>query len=196
MLQNTNPYTTSRLVLLAFGAACLFEAGCTRTSQEESRMRTEPVAKSGFETPEPPSATPGIVQAVRPTPRPAEATTGEQGAGEEGAGEKGAGEKGTGDKGTGEKGAGEPRAPTAICQGICQRTKALGCGSVAECLSACAKVNDGSICAEEMSAFMDCALTHPAKHWECTDNGVAAIRNGYCDTQQLAFIRCAQATVR
>jgi hypothetical protein len=82
------------------------------------------------------------------------------------------------------------------CPQICERTVTLGCGPRNECMTACAQVNDGSICAAEMSAFMGCALEHPTEHWECADNGVAAIRDGYCDQQQLAVLTCFRSSVR
>lgn len=79
------------------------------------------------------------------------------------------------------------------CAEVCDRTMKLGCGPRATCLEACSAANDGSICGDEMNAFMDCALTHPASHWECSENGVAAIRQGYCDREQQSFMHCFTA---
>jgi hypothetical protein len=79
------------------------------------------------------------------------------------------------------------------CTEVCDRTTKLGCGARQACLDDCAQANDGSVCGAQMSAFMACALTHPVEHWECTESGVAALRQGYCDTEQQTFVGCFQA---
>jgi hypothetical protein len=91
-----------------------------------------------------------------------------------------------------------PAAPTpgttAVCTEVCDRTEKLNCGPLEVCMAACAAANDGSVCPKEMSTFMMCALKHPAEHWECSDQGVAAIRDGYCDREQEAFMSCVMKT--
>lgn len=84
-------------------------------------------------------------------------------------------------------------APSARCDQVCERTLKLKCGAREPCLEACSAANDGSICGAEMNAFMDCALAHPVEHWECSENGVAAIRQDYCDREQQGFMHCFTA---
>jgi hypothetical protein len=84
-------------------------------------------------------------------------------------------------------------APDARCTDICEHTVKLACGSRQACMDACAEANDGSICDHEMRAFVTCSLTHPVAHWECTENGVAAIKQGFCDGEQQDFVRCFEA---
>lgn len=61
-------------------------------------------------------------------------------------------------------------------------------------MAACAAANDGAVCPAEMSKLMTCALKHPAERWECSDEGVASIRDGYCDKEQEAFMNCVMKT--
>jgi hypothetical protein len=79
----------------------------------------------------------------------------------------------------------------AVCTQVCDRTEKLHCGPLEACMAACAAASDGSVCPAEMSKLMSCALKQPAEHWECSDEGVAAIRDGYCDKEQEAFMSCA-----
>ena len=46
-----------------------------------------------------------------------------------------------------------------------------------------------SQCRAEMEAVMQCVIREPAKHWECSEQQIAAIKDGFCQREQLEFIR-------
>ena len=43
-----------------------------------------------------------------------------------------------------------------------------------------------------MGAFLACLAEQPASHWDCND-GVAAIKPGYCESQQGNFAYCFES---
>jgi hypothetical protein len=49
-----------------------------------------------------------------------------------------------------------------------------------------------SLCRAELEAFYACLAGEPPDHWECAEDGVAVIRDGYCDKQQERFALCAE----
>lgn len=50
-------------------------------------------------------------------------------------------------------------------------------------------------CPREIGLFYACLLRQPEQNWECADDGVAAIREGYCDAEQQAVIACMNTKV-
>jgi hypothetical protein len=48
-------------------------------------------------------------------------------------------------------------------------------------------------CSLEMAGFYDCLVAEPLKHWECGDDGVAVIREGFCDAEQRKALQCMEA---
>jgi hypothetical protein len=44
-----------------------------------------------------------------------------------------------------------------------------------------------------MSQFFNCLVKEPVEHWECAEEGVAAIRPAYCDGEQQRAVRCMEA---
>ncbi len=51
---------------------------------------------------------------------------------------------------------------------------------------------DIPICPEKMRVFVECAGREPAVHFECDENQIPAIKDGYCDKEQADFIACAK----
>jgi len=51
------------------------------------------------------------------------------------------------------------------------------------------------LCPGELDSFIRCALDEPMEHFECGDEGVAALQDGYCDWEQQAFATCVQLQV-
>ena len=47
-------------------------------------------------------------------------------------------------------------------------------------------------CAAEMAAVMSCFGRQPLSSWECSEEGDAAMKDGFCDTQQGQFVRCIE----
>lgn len=98
-----------------------------------------------------------------------------------------------------ERVAGAKVAPVGTCEGMCERTVSLGCGSRDACMANCVSMleAEADLCAEHMQAFLACALSRPSGDWECTQDKVAAVKDGVCDKEQNAFVTCAQqAAVR
>jgi hypothetical protein len=51
-------------------------------------------------------------------------------------------------------------------------------------------------CSSEISRFYDCLVAQPIQHWECGSEGVAQIRDGYCDTEQQQAVGCMEAKMQ
>jgi hypothetical protein len=77
------------------------------------------------------------------------------------------------------------------CPNICEKSRPLRCQHGAECEASCRAIASVSSCRAELEAFYACLSGEPTEHWECED-GVAVIRDGYCDTQQERFARCVE----
>jgi len=43
--------------------------------------------------------------------------------------------------------------------------------------------------------FADDNIREPVTHWECSDEKIAAIKDGFCQREQLAFVQCYSAAV-
>ncbi len=82
-------------------------------------------------------------------------------------------------------------APPGACTALCEITQALKCGkSAADCQAACLPMLGVSPCGAEMNAVLACMLREPQPHWQCGSDGMAELRDGYCDAEQSAFARC------
>jgi len=79
---------------------------------------------------------------------------------------------------------------TDPCPTVCERSKELRCSAVAECSQRCAESRDLAACSSEMSAVLRCITREPVGHWECSEDGLASIKDGYCDGEQAAFMSC------
>jgi hypothetical protein len=82
------------------------------------------------------------------------------------------------------------------CVTVCERSKALKCRAVAECARRCAESRNLAACNSEMSAVLQCIIREPAGHWECSEDGLASIKDGYCDAEQAAFMACVVQAAR
>ncbi len=51
-------------------------------------------------------------------------------------------------------------------------------------------------CSEAFLSFYGCLVTQPPKNWECGDDGVAAIRDGFCDPEQARAAKCMEAKMQ
>jgi hypothetical protein len=47
-----------------------------------------------------------------------------------------------------------------------------------------------------MLRFYGCLVAEPLEHWECAPEGVAAIRDGFCQAEQRATVTCMEAKMR
>jgi hypothetical protein len=83
-------------------------------------------------------------------------------------------------------------APADPCPAICQRVGALGCKNDKGCLDNCRSMSIAAPgCGAELQAVMACFGREPLAHWECNEEGEAAIKDGYCDAEQGKFVACA-----
>lgn len=79
------------------------------------------------------------------------------------------------------------------CPTICSRTTTLECGPLANCLRGCAEMRSADKCGDELKGFLRCSAAHPVEHWECDpETGSAAVRDGYCNSEQGAVVACLQ----
>jgi hypothetical protein len=82
------------------------------------------------------------------------------------------------------------------CKRICANSIALSCKNVTECMPNCLAMASATPCNDEMLTLYDCLKSQPSKNWECGDDGVAAIRAGWCDREQGQAIGCMEAKMR
>jgi hypothetical protein len=79
------------------------------------------------------------------------------------------------------------------CKGICEHSKTLKCAHAEECMKNCIGMGVGTPCSEQFSALYACFLREPIAHWECSEDGIAAIREGYCEKEQERAVGCMEA---
>lgn len=84
-----------------------------------------------------------------------------------------------------------PEAQTS-CRGICERSKQLKCKRSEECLPNCYGMASLTPCSKEINPLFSCLLREPAEHWECDEDGMGAIRDGYCDKEQREAVACME----
>jgi hypothetical protein len=85
--------------------------------------------------------------------------------------------------------AGKLRADSP-CAAICARSTELRCSRASECEAVCAASMADELCVAEMAAATACMLKEPAKNWECNEEGVASIKDGFCMEQQGQAATC------
>jgi hypothetical protein len=54
----------------------------------------------------------------------------------------------------------------------------------------------GTPCADEFAALYACLENEPVAHWECAEDGIAAVRESYCEKQQATAVGCMEAKAR
>jgi hypothetical protein len=91
------------------------------------------------------------------------------------------------------------RIPPAVenaCAAICERSKGLHCKHADECAANCVVMGMLSICGQQVDAFYKCLMLQPVKNWECDEDGVAAIREGFCDAEQEQAVKCVTTSAQ
>jgi hypothetical protein len=99
--------------------------------------------------------------------------------------------------------AGGDRAPTPEvrsgsnhCTRVCELTRELDCPGQAGCVQACTRASTVPFCQEQLTEVFECMTAQSVDAWLCGDAGLAEIRQGYCDAEQAAFVRCAQSAAQ
>jgi hypothetical protein len=80
------------------------------------------------------------------------------------------------------------------CQQVCAASEKLHCSRAKACEPNCVAMASAGTCESQIAAFYDCLKTQPSEHWECLEDGSAAIREGYCEQEQAGFAQCVQGT--
>lgn len=80
------------------------------------------------------------------------------------------------------------------CQVFCVHTESLRCGPISACEGGCQKMLSSPTCPTELRRFFDCAQNEPVGNWEC-NKGTPALKNGFCDATQAAFVGCLRSKV-
>jgi hypothetical protein len=88
------------------------------------------------------------------------------------------------------------RAIERSCAKICEHSTALHCPHASDCTPNCLAMAIGTPCADEFAGLYRCLESEPSKHWECAEDGVAAVREGYCEKEQGAAVSCMEAKAR
>jgi hypothetical protein len=95
-------------------------------------------------------------------------------------------------------------APTAAalqaveqaCTGICERSRVLKCQRADDCLLNCVGAATGTPCSPEFQSFYQCLGLQPIKNWECAEDGIAAIRVGFCEKEQERVLQCMETKAK
>jgi hypothetical protein len=83
-----------------------------------------------------------------------------------------------------------------VCADICSRSHQLKCQHADQCENNCRAMGLLSPCSEAISGLYRCLVQQPLQRWECDDDGVAAIREGYCDSEQGQVVACIEVNGR
>jgi hypothetical protein len=85
------------------------------------------------------------------------------------------------------------RAVEKSCTDICERSRTLKCkGSADDCMKSCIGMAIGTPCRDAFTALYACFGREPAEHWECGEDGIAAIREGFCEKEQERTVTCME----
>lgn len=79
------------------------------------------------------------------------------------------------------------------CREICDRSRELKCEHAAKCMPNCMAGASMTPCNEPMATFYRCLVQQPVQNWQCGRDGVAAIRDGFCDREQGEAVACMQS---
>lgn len=86
-----------------------------------------------------------------------------------------------------------PQAAAAAgdpCEVVCQRSNELSCNKREGCPALCKEMLLEDTCKAELLRALACFVKEPAKNWECGEDGLASIREGFCDAPQEQFLDC------
>jgi hypothetical protein len=56
----------------------------------------------------------------------------------------------------------------------------------------CLAMAVGTPCTDEFAALYACLVKEPPERWECAEDGVAAIRDGFCEKEQERAVGCME----
>lgn len=79
-----------------------------------------------------------------------------------------------------------------VCEGLCATSRALGCSHADQCLAACAAMQAQELCSARMQIALACFARQPASAWECGEDGLPSLKEGACDAEQEAYVRCVE----
>jgi hypothetical protein len=82
------------------------------------------------------------------------------------------------------------------CRQICENSHKLGCKNARECEPNCAAMGSLRPCLETVTALYACLSAQPSGRWECAEDGVAAIREGYCEAEQEHAVGCMEKNLK
>jgi hypothetical protein len=82
------------------------------------------------------------------------------------------------------------------CTDICERSRLLKCDHPEACKPNCMAMASLTPCSEEFVSFHKCLVGEPPQHWECAEDGVAAIRDGFCEAEQKRAANCMTAKMQ
>jgi hypothetical protein len=82
------------------------------------------------------------------------------------------------------------------CKSLCKKSEALHCAKLADCETQCRAMYQLRPCLPQVGNFVACLQREPIAHWECDEDGAAAIRDGYCGKEQAAIVECGNAPGR
>jgi hypothetical protein len=80
----------------------------------------------------------------------------------------------------------------STCSEICRRSQELRCKNAHECEPNCRAMAALKPCRESVSALFGCLVRQPLTNWECAEDGVAAIREGFCEAEQARAVGCME----
>lgn len=79
-----------------------------------------------------------------------------------------------------------------LCNRICEISGKIECAQASLCLDSCVKMMATPVCAAEVTHFLECLTNQAVEHWECDEDGVAAIKEPYCEGEQAATSTCLE----
>jgi hypothetical protein len=79
-----------------------------------------------------------------------------------------------------------------LCGALCARSRELACAKQAECGKLCAEMVAMPACGSQLVAALACFGSRPASDWECDPDGIAAIKDGFCEGEQARFASCLE----
>ena|SRR5215471_887381 len=84
----------------------------------------------------------------------------------------------------------------SVCTDICEHSRRLKCKHADNCRPQCIAMGSFTPCQDQFAAFYRCLATKPDPNWECGEDGVAAIREGFCDSEQESTVTCMEAKMQ
>jgi hypothetical protein len=82
------------------------------------------------------------------------------------------------------------------CDSICAHSRELKCVHTSQCFANCVGMATLTPCGDEISTFYRCLVKQPTARWQCDEDGVAAIRDGFCNDEQARVVGCMQQKAR